>query len=106
MLMRVVTRIACDLQSVIMLSLPGAPVWPCDFEEGFCQWFQLSDGDFNWTRYQGNTASQNTGPDADHTKGTSELLGKININSQNGGIFHTFAKLQYSEPFDIVNTVI
>lgn len=51
---------------------PGGSVWPCDFEQGFCQWFQLNDGDFNWTRHQGSTASQNTGPVVDVTTGNSE----------------------------------
>ncbi|XP_020605209.1 uncharacterized protein LOC110044027 isoform X4 [Orbicella faveolata] len=51
---------------------PGGSIWPCDFQEGFCQWFQLNDGDFNWTRHQGKTASHNTGPDTDATTGTTE----------------------------------
>lgn len=43
---------------------------PCNFEEGFCQWHQLIDDEFHWTRHKGPTASESTGPHADHTKGT------------------------------------
>ncbi|PFX16283.1 Neurotrypsin [Stylophora pistillata] len=50
--------------------IPDAPLWPCDFEQGLCQWFQLHNGDFHWTRYKGDTPSSNTGPTTDHTKGT------------------------------------
>lgn len=87
---------ACSLQSVIMLSLSGGSIWPCDFQEGFCQWFQLNDGDFNWTRHQGKTASHNTGPDTDATTGTSELLRKMNIMT----IFFTPLQTRERKPFD------
>ena len=36
-----------------------------------CTWTQALDDKFNWTRQQGTTASQNTGPATDHTTGGS-----------------------------------
>lgn len=75
--MCVLTSSLSVLHSVIMLFFSGGSVWPCDFEEGFCQWFQLNDGDFNWARHKGETPSQNTGPDVDVTTGTGELIRKI-----------------------------
>lgn len=50
----------------------GAPVFPCDFEEGFCQWFQLIDDEFHWKRQKGPTRSLYTGPDVDHTTATGQ----------------------------------
>ncbi|XP_067052699.1 deleted in malignant brain tumors 1 protein-like isoform X2 [Acropora muricata] len=52
--------------------IPGGPVLPCDFEQGFCQWFHLVDDEFDWTRNNGSTPSSGTGPSADHTKGTKD----------------------------------
>ena len=85
--------------SLSLLSLSGGSVWPCDFQQGFCQWFQLNDGDFNWTRHQGSTASQNTGPDADATTGTSELRRKMN----NLTIFFTPLQTQDIKLFDDID---
>ena len=40
----------------------------CNFEEGFCGWHNEQNKDvFDWTRYQGATASIGTGPKVDHT---------------------------------------
>ena len=36
-----------------------------------CTWTQALDDTFNWTRTQGKTPSQFTGPGTDHTKGGS-----------------------------------
>ncbi|XP_031569217.1 uncharacterized protein LOC116303758 isoform X3 [Actinia tenebrosa] len=52
----------------------GLPLWPCDFEENFCQWFQLSDSDFKWTRQNGSTKSHFTGPNGDHTFGNGTYI--------------------------------
>ena len=79
-----------------MLSPPGGSVWPCDFQEGFCQWFQLNDGDFNWTRHRGKTVSQDTGPDTDATTGTSELPRKMITMT----IFFTPLQTRDIKPFD------
>ena len=43
----------------------------CTFERSLCQWKQLPDDDFDWTRNQGSTASYGTGPMFDHTLGSS-----------------------------------
>ncbi|XP_041460944.1 MAM and LDL-receptor class A domain-containing protein 2-like [Lytechinus variegatus] len=40
----------------------------CDFENGFCNWTQELNDDFNWTRSSGETGSIGTGPNTDHTK--------------------------------------
>ncbi|PAA52395.1 hypothetical protein BOX15_Mlig012801g1, partial [Macrostomum lignano] len=44
----------------------------CDFENDFCNWVQEPDNDFQWSRSKGTTGSEGTGPDRDHTCGTSE----------------------------------
>ena len=48
----------------------------CSFEDqGLCMWANTQDGDdLDWVQTQGQTASQNSGPDYDHTTGT--YLGK------------------------------
>ncbi|KAJ8048132.1 MAM and LDL-receptor class A domain-containing protein 1 [Holothuria leucospilota] len=44
----------------------------CDFENGWCDFTQLTDDVFDWRRHQGSTSSDSTGPDADHTTGTAQ----------------------------------
>ena len=46
-------------------------LYRCTFERSLCQWQQLPDDDFDWTRNQGSTASYGTGPMFDHTLGSS-----------------------------------
>ena len=46
-------------------------LYRCTFERSLCQWKQLADDDFDWTRNQGSTASYGTGPMFDHTLGSS-----------------------------------
>ncbi|XP_070566354.1 scavenger receptor cysteine-rich domain-containing protein DMBT1-like isoform X2 [Ptychodera flava] len=41
---------------------------PCDFEESYCQWVQMTDDNFDWTRNSGSTPSGSTGPTGDHSK--------------------------------------
>jgi hypothetical protein len=44
----------------------------CDFENGLCTWTQVHAGDnFDWNLGRGRTSSTLTGPNVDHTKGTS-----------------------------------
>ena len=43
-----------------------------DFEYSFGLWAQDSTDDFDWTRQQGSTSSDNTGPTRDHTRGTTK----------------------------------
>lgn len=40
----------------------------CSFENGTCEWEDVSVGQCQWTR--GRNASENTGPSVDHTLGT------------------------------------
>ena len=48
-------------------------VYMCDMQEGLCAPWQYSpEGDFNWTLWAGLTPSQGTGPETDHTTGTSQ----------------------------------
>ena len=41
----------------------------CDFETGLCHWQNMTDDDFNWQRFSGNTPSRGSGPTYDHTRG-------------------------------------
>ncbi|XP_071486325.1 MAM and LDL-receptor class A domain-containing protein 1-like [Diadema antillarum] len=45
--------------------------WDCDFENGWCQYTQAQDDNFDWVRQQGSTGSVGTGPSVDHTTGTA-----------------------------------
>ena len=60
---------------VICCVVKPAPGY-CSFEDqGLCMWANTQDGDdLDWVKTQGQTASQNSGPDYDHTTGT--YLGK------------------------------
>lgn len=45
----------------------------CDFEDSkICGYMQDKSDDFDWTRDNGGTTTQGTGPNADHTYGTKE----------------------------------
>jgi hypothetical protein len=47
----------------------------CDFETDTCSWTNAKGDDrFDWTRKKGQTASPITGPNRDHTTGTSKIL--------------------------------
>lgn len=44
-------------------------IFDCDFENDFCLWETNGLGNFNWTRTNSKTLSDNTGPPGDHTTG-------------------------------------
>jgi len=44
----------------------------CDFENGMCTFSQSISDTFDWTRSNGRTGSLGTGPQNDHTFGTTE----------------------------------
>ena len=46
----------------------------CDFENGNCEWENIMNDKFDWTRSNGGTSTFGTGPSTDHTTGTA--LGK------------------------------
>ncbi|XP_072014802.1 thyroid hormone-induced protein B-like [Amphiura filiformis] len=50
--------------------LPGE----CDFDDDTCDWRQLQDDDFDWTRFTGSTPSYYTGPSRDHTTGSGYYM--------------------------------
>eukprot|EP00058_Branchiostoma_floridae_P027396 XP_002612887.1 hypothetical protein BRAFLDRAFT_227876 [Branchiostoma floridae] len=43
----------------------------CAFERDLCDWTQMLSDDFDWNRHRGHTSSDNTGPQVDHTSGTT-----------------------------------
>ena len=45
----------------------------CDFDANLCTWAQGSADDFDWSRKNGTTYTQDTGPNGDHPTGTNEL---------------------------------
>lgn len=45
------------------------PAVNCTFEKGICDWIQDPYDQFDWLRNNGSTASRNTGPMNDHTRG-------------------------------------
>ncbi|XP_022097778.1 MAM and LDL-receptor class A domain-containing protein 1-like isoform X1 [Acanthaster planci] len=51
-------------------STPAAPSMDCTFEMDLCNYTQLQDDNFDWTRLRGSTGSTHTGPDQDHTTGS------------------------------------
>ena len=56
-----------------LCSFAAPTVYDCNFESGFCKWQQAHDDKFDWTRTQGPTGSQSTGPTNDHTLGTGQF---------------------------------
>lgn len=48
--------------------------YTCNFTFDKCNWLDDASANFNWTRAQGGTSSQGTGPDGDHTVGASKNL--------------------------------
>ncbi|XP_020369049.2 MAM and LDL-receptor class A domain-containing protein 1-like [Rhincodon typus] len=47
----------------------------CDFEHGLCDWEQSTTDDFDWVLHRYQTASRETGPKRDHTKGQCKVQG-------------------------------
>ncbi|XP_071486327.1 MAM and LDL-receptor class A domain-containing protein 1-like [Diadema antillarum] len=50
---------------------PCGAIGSCDFESSMCMWKNVDGDDFDWLRLQGTTPSTGTGPNVDHTLGTS-----------------------------------
>ena len=61
----------CSQMRYCFLNWLAPSIWDCTFESDWCSWTQALDDKFNWTRVQGKTPSQYTGPVTDHTTGGS-----------------------------------
>lgn len=59
-------------------STPASSV-ACDFETDTCGWIQDPYDQFDWLRNNGSTASRNTGPPADHSKGDSSGTAAVTL---------------------------
>ncbi|XP_031666604.1 MAM and LDL-receptor class A domain-containing protein 2 [Oncorhynchus kisutch] len=64
----------------------------CSFENGTCDWADVSVGQFTWQRGRNGTTTENTGPSLDHTLGT-ELGWYMAVESSRGDV-NSFAALQ------------
>nr|XP_054756445.1 MAM and LDL-receptor class A domain-containing protein 1-like [Lytechinus pictus] len=62
------------LVSSLIFSLPEHVLggFSCNFELDMCSYSQDQGDDFDWTRFQGSTETSDTGPDVDHTHGTTQ----------------------------------
>lgn len=49
----------------------GPATGDCNFEQGSCHWNNTAVSDMPWYLRKGATGSKSTGPDIDHTTGTS-----------------------------------
>lgn len=58
-------NVTVKLQYYILVS--GSDSFDCDFDHGFCNWFQRQGDDFDWKL--GTKSTNNTGPNGDHTTG-------------------------------------
>ncbi|XP_056149882.1 zonadhesin-like [Lampris incognitus] len=56
----------------------------CDFDQDLCAWNQLLTDVFDWTRNNGSTPTELTGPSSDHTNGNGHYL-YIEANSATHG---------------------
>ncbi|XP_041944947.1 MAM and LDL-receptor class A domain-containing protein 2 isoform X2 [Alosa sapidissima] len=73
-------------------NVPILDFGPCQFENGTCDWQDVSDGQFKWQRDRNGTATANTGPSVDHTTGTG--LGWYMAVEANDGEHNSYAVLQ------------
>ena len=72
------------------------------FFVGLCQWNDTSTGVYDWARQRGSTATINTGPSSDHTKGNlfvylSVVSPMWSSSEMNGEIFSCSEKVQGDE---------
>lgn len=54
-------------------SICGSRTSNCNFEKGFCKWYNWYYDDFNWQRGK-TTGGAGTGPTGDHTTGNGQFL--------------------------------
>lgn len=58
----------------LLVYLPAAGAFDCNFESNICGWTQATDDQFDWLRNQGRTGSTSTGPSFDHTTGRKYIV--------------------------------
>ncbi|XP_071956932.1 MAM and LDL-receptor class A domain-containing protein 1-like [Antedon mediterranea] len=68
-----IEAVGCPGQGIQTTLAPALPM-NCQFETGLCNYKQLNDDEFNWTRNKGSTSSTDTGPSTDHTLGTGYYI--------------------------------
>ncbi|XP_071506658.1 MAM and LDL-receptor class A domain-containing protein 1-like [Diadema antillarum] len=67
----VITFLALCGYLTIYTTVPAFGDISCDFEIDICNFTDDSTDDFDWTRKSGSSSTGDTGPDVDHTHGTS-----------------------------------
>ncbi|XP_039249188.2 uncharacterized protein LOC120326893 [Styela clava] len=93
---------------VMLASFTGRPSYPkallhCDFEEGWCPGFvPTNTSDIPWNLWKGNTPSNGTGPNADHTRfneyGTYAYVEASGSRSGETAVFTTPPVMMMAEP--------
>ncbi|XP_071478396.1 MAM and LDL-receptor class A domain-containing protein 1-like, partial [Diadema antillarum] len=68
----------------------------CDFENGLCSWMNIGGDEFDWSRHRGSTSTGTTGPNVDHTTGTSS--GHYMYTEETGKAIGERAILYLDEP--------
>ena len=68
----------------------------CNFDNELCSvWSNVNGDDFDWTRHRGSTGSSSTGPNADHTTGSSSgYYMYIEANSHTEGDIATLSSTE------------
>ena len=60
------------IDDVVMLNRTCPTIATCSFEDGFCGWTNIMQGDdTEWLMNQGSTPTEGTGPKYDHTLNTA-----------------------------------
>lgn len=74
----------CDFINFCSDGSDEANCGQCNFENGLCGWQDMSSGKYIWERQNKTTPSIVSGPNADHTYGTSKIGNYIFVDSSKG----------------------